>query len=397
MTIPYSLNMIYFGIDILLQQDPSWKQQCIGLVTNHAATTHHFIPSRKALQDHGFNITKLFSPEHGLDVKGADGAKMNDGIDTVTGLPIISLYGDKLQPSAEDLSDIDTVLFDIPDVGSRFYTYLWTLTHVLEACSKQNKKLIILDRPNPISGNLSLSEGPMLDEEHCSSFIGRWKMPIRHSCSLGELALYFNQTKNIHATIEIIKCQNWNRADFQTDWGIDFVPTSPAIRNFEAALLYPGTGLLEATNISEGRGTELSFQIAGAPWIDGKDLAIIFNHLELDDVKAVHINFTPSNSKYANEPCSGVQFKVSQVSLYNAVFTGLMFIKLIKNFYPQHFEWKPYPTNVNPSGKNHLDKLLGIANSEALFELPFHQFLQTIQQITKTNIWQKEIQPYLLY
>jgi len=389
--------MIQFGIDILLQQDPSWKQQRIGLVTNHAATTHHFIPSRKALQDHGFNLTKLFSPEHGLDVKGADGAKMNDGIDVLTQLPIISLYGDKLQPSAEDLLDIDIVLFDIPDVGSRFYTYLWTLTHVLEACNKQNKKIIILDRPNPISGNLSLSEGPMLDEENCSSFIGRWKMPIRHSCTLGELALYFNQAKNIQATLDIIKCQNWNRNDFQSDWRIDFVPTSPAIRNFEAALLYPGTGLLEATNISEGRGTELSFQIAGAPWMDGKQVATIFNQLALDDVKAEPTNFIPSNSKYANQTCGAVQFKVLHVSSYTAVFTGLMLIKLIKNLYPQHFEWKPYPTNVNPSGKNHLDKLLGIANSEALFELPFHQFLQTIQQLTKTNSWQKEIQPYLLY
>jgi len=389
--------MIQFGIDILLQQDPSWKQQRIGLVTNHAATTRQFIPSRKALQDCGFKLIKLFSPEHGLDVKGADGAKMNDAIDPLTALPIISLYGDKLEPSAEDLKDIDIVLFDIPDVGSRFYTYLWTLTHVLEACSKQNKKLIILDRPNPISGNLSLSEGPILDAAHCSSFIGRWELPIRHSCSLGELALYFNQTKNIHAPIEIIQCQNWNRPDFQTDWGIDFVPTSPAIRNFEAALLYPGTGLLEATNISEGRGTELSFQIAGSPWMNGKEVATIFNQLELDDVKAEAIDFIPSSSKYVLEKCSGIQFKVSHVSSYTAVFTGLLIIKLIKNLYPQQFGWKPYPTNVNPSGKGHLDKLLGIANSEELFELPFHTFLQTIQQLTKTNNWQKEIQQYLLY
>ncbi len=389
--------MIQFGIDILLQQNPSWKQQSIGFVTNHAASTNQFIPSRKALLDNGFNLIKLFSPEHGLDVKGADGAKMHDGIDALTQLPIISLYGDKLQPSATDLTDIDILLFDIPDVGSRFYTYLWTLTHVLEACNKHHKKLIVLDRPNPISGNLSLSEGPILDEEHCSSFIGRWSMPVRHSCSLGELALYFNQTKNIHAPIEIIKCQNWNRAEFQTDWGIDFVPTSPAIRNFEAALLYPGTGLLEATNISEGRGTELSFQIAGAPWINGKEVAGIFNQLALDDVRALAIDFIPSNSKYTHQKCSGIQFKVSHVSSYTAVFTGLMFIKLIKNLYPQQFEWKPYPTNVNPSGKGHLDKLLGIANSEALFELPFHPFLQSIQQITKTNSWQKDIQPYLLY
>lgn len=389
--------MLFWGLDILLEQNPSWKYLRIGLVTNHAATTHQFIPSRKALQDNGFNLIKLFSPEHGLDVKGADGAKMNDGIDALTQLPIISLYGDKLHPSIEDLNDVDILLFDIPDVGSRFYTYLWTLTHVLEACGKQNKKLIILDRPNPLSGNLSRSEGPMLDEEHCSSFIGRWNIPIRHSCTLGELAIYFNQTKNINAAIEIIKCENWNRNDFQTDWGIDFVPTSPAIKNFEAALLYPGLGLLEATNISEGRGTALSFQMAGTPWMDENEVATIFNQLAIDDVTTKTINFTPSNSKYANEKCNGVQFKILHTSSFTAVFNGLLFIKLIKNLYPDHFEWKPYPTNVNPSGKNHLDKLLGITNSEQIFELPFNEFLKVIQQITTTTDWQKEIQPYLLY
>ena len=197
--------MIHFGIDILLKQNPSWKKKRIGLVTNHAATTNKLIPSRKALLDKGFNIIKLFSPEHGLDVKGADGAKMKDGIDTLTNLPVISLYNRKLAPGKKDLMDIDIILFDIPDIGCRCYTYLWTMTYVAEACAKHKKKLIILDRPNPVSGNLQLAEGPILDEKKCASFIGRWDIPLRHSCTLGELALYFNQSKNIHADIEIIK------------------------------------------------------------------------------------------------------------------------------------------------------------------------------------------------
>lgn len=389
--------MIRFGIDNLLQQNPSWKTNRIGFVTNHAATTNKLIPSLKSLLDKGFNIIKLFSPEHGLNLQGNDGAKINDGIDALTQLPIISLYNKKLAPTKNDLNDVDIILFDIPDIGCRFYTYLWTMTFLLETCRKQNKKLIILDRPNPISGNLFLAEGPMLDEINCSSFIGRWNIPIRHSCTLGELALYFNQTKNIHATLEIIKCENWNRAAFQPDWQIDFIPTSPAIKNFEAALLYPGLGLLEATNISEGRGTELSFQIAGAPWMNAKEVATIFNQLNIDDVNVEAINFLPLHSKYANETCSGIAFKVMNTSTYCSIFTILLFIKLIKNLYPNLFVWMPYPTNVNPTGKNHLDKLLGIANSEKIFELPFNEFLKTIQQIIKPNNWQKEIQPYLLY
>jgi uncharacterized protein YbbC (DUF1343 family) len=389
--------MIQFGIDILLQQEPAWKKQPIGLVTNHAATTQKGISARKALLDNGFNLIKLFSPEHGLDVQGADGAKMNDGFDRLTQLPIVSLYGNKLAPLSSDLQDIDILLFDIPDIGCRFYTYLWTLTHVIEACGKFNKKLIILDRPNPISGNLHLSEGPMLDEINCSSFIGRWNIPVRHSCTLGELALYFNQIKNIHTNIEVIQCKNWNRIQFQPDWGIQFVHTSPAIQSFQSALLYPGLCLLEATNLSEGRSTPFSFQAVAAPWIDGKILADIFNQLMIDEVKAEAIKFTPTHSKFSNERCSGIHLKIINQDTYCSVFTGLVLIRLIKNLYPDHFDWKPYPTNVNPSGKNHLDKLSGIVDSEKLFDLPFDVFLKKIQQMTITTQWQKEIKPYLLY
>ena len=389
--------MIQFGIDQLLLQSPSWKSSRIGLITNHAATTNTLIPSRQALLAAGFNIVTLFSPEHGLDVLGADGVKMNDGIDSLTQLPIISLYGNKLLPTESDLSNIDILVFDIPDIGCRFYTYLWTLTYALEAAAQYGKRLIVLDRPNPLSGNLRLAEGPLLDEANCASFIGRWKMPIRHSCTLGELAIYFNEVKKLNAPLEIIRMNDWNREQFQPDWGIDFVPTSPAIRCFEAALCYPGLGLLEATNISEGRGTSSSFTIAGAPWMEGKGVASIFNQMGLDDINVKPTEFMPSHSKYTHRNCSGIEFKLLHVSSFTSVYTGLLFIKLIKNIYPNNFEWKPYPTHVNPTGLNHLDKLLGIVDSEKIFDLPLDQFLRTIQQLTTVKSWIKEIAPFLLY
>jgi uncharacterized protein YbbC (DUF1343 family) len=388
--------MIQFGIDNLLLQNPSWKSQNIALVTNHAATTNQLIPTRKALIENGFNIIQLFSPEHGLDVTGADGNFIHDGTDTLTNLPIISLYCNKLQPSAEDLQNIDIVLFDIPDIGCRYYTYLWTMTHVLEACAKHKKQLIILDRPNPISGIIDLAEGPLLDEKHCSSFIGRWAMPLRHSCTLGELALYFNTTKQLHCKLQIIQCSNWNRNQFQPNWNIDFVPTSPAIKNANAALLYPGLGLLEATNISEGRGTNQSFEIAGATWFNATTVCTLFNQIQ-DDIVLKEIQFTPTHSKYTNEVCSGVQFNIQNTATYQPVYTALLFIKLVKDMHPTQFKWMPYPTHVNPTGTQHLDKLLGIQNSEAIFNLPFQQFLQQIQQITKVQNWQNEIASYLLY
>ncbi len=388
--------MIQFGIDILLAQTPEWKNRRIGLVTNHAATTNQLSPSRKALLQHSFHIQKLFSPEHGLDVMGADGHEMKDGMDALTNLPIISLYSTKLAPSDQDLEDLDIVLFDIPDVGSRFYTYLWTMTYVMEACAKNKKKLIILDRPNPVSGDLALAEGPILDIEQ-ASFIGRWPIPIRHSCTLGELALYFNAERNIGCDIEVIKCEGWNREQFQPDWGIPFVPTSPAIQNFQSMLTYPGLCLLEATNISEGRGTNNAFRIAGAPWINGQSLAAMIADIGLDEIHVTAHSFIPSDSKYKGETCNGILIEVKYPESFQPVYFGLLLIRIIKQSYPQYFDWAPYPTMVNPTGKQHMDKLLGIANSEQLFSLPLPKFIAEITKLTQCRNWAEEMNPYLLY
>ncbi len=386
--------MIQFGIDIVLQQNPSWKKQRIALVTNYAATTYTKIPSRKSLVASSFNITKLFSPEHGLDIKGADGAKIEDGKDSLTHLPVISLYNEKLAPTEEDLKDIDIVLFDIPDIGCRFYTYLWTMTYLLQACANYKKKIIILDRPNPISGNLSLAEGNLLDEKNCSSFIGRWAIPLRHSCTLGELASYFNREKNMNASLEIITCKNWNRNMFQPDWEIDFIATSPAIKNIQSALLYPGLGLLEATNISEGRGTQEPFILVGAPWLDSN---LLMNNMDSSAVTISAATFIPTDNKYAGEICNGIKYHVANLNNFHSLTNGLLLIKLIKDNYPSNFKWKTYPTNVNPSGKNHLDKLLGVYKSEDVFELPIAQFNQQLKELTNTENWQKKVSPYLLY
>ncbi len=387
---------IRFGIDRLLSSEVPWKTSSIGLVTNHAATTYDLVPARKALQSQQFNLAKLFSPEHGLDVQGADGHEMKDGKDLLTGLPIISLYSHKLAPSADDFADIDILLFDIPDIGSRFYTYLWTLTYVMEACAAFHKKLVILDRPNPVSGNFDLAEGPVLDELQ-ASFIGRWAIPVRHSCTLGELARYFNVVKHIHCDLSVIACEGWNRNDFQPDWGMRFVPTSPAIQSFESMLLYPGMCLLEATNISEGRGTDEAFCIAGAPWIKGSGLAGIFHDMGLDEITAEPINFIPEHSKYSGQHCGGIKLSPKEPDYFQPVFFGLLLIKLIKEMYPAHFEWAPYPTLVNPTGKQHLDKLLGIANSEELFDLPLPKFIAVITKLTRCVEWKEAMSEYSLY
>ena len=388
--------MICFGVDEIILQNPAWKTKALGLVTSDAATTNTGILSRTALLNAGFNIVLLFSPEHGISAKAPDGEAQQNGIDEITGLPIISLYGNKCMPTAQDVENIDLLLFDIPDIGARFYTYLWTLTYVLEACAINKKKCIVLDRPNPVSGNFDAAEGPFL-EEGSSSFIGRWNIPIKHSCTLGELALYFNNKKNIDASLTVVTVKNWDRDDLATDWGINFVATSPAIQNPNSMLLYPGLCLLEATNISEGRGSQYSFETAAAPWLQTNEIVSFINQSFGDEIKANTISFTPTSGKYANTLCKGIHFEVIDPAYCKPMFFGLLLLYIIRAKHPQQFMWETYKTAVNPSGENHLDKLLGVHHAEQLFDLPLPQFVATCTKITHTPNWQEQMSPYLLY
>ena len=390
------MHRLQYGIDVLLKQIPKWKSSNIALVTNHAATTCSFIPSRVALLQHDFNIVQLFSPEHGLDTTGADGHAMSNAIDPLTGLPVISLYGDKLAPTQTDLAGIDLMLFDIPDVGSRFYTYLWTLTHVMESCAANNIPLLIADRPNPLSGNLSLAEGPMLDETNCSSFIGRWSIPVRHSCTLGELARFFNEIRSINCSLTIIPCEHWSRKQFFPDYANSFVPLSPAIPNFESALLYPGLCFLEATNISEGRGNATPFRMAGAPWLLADKVAQLFNPL-VTSVYARPVTFTPMEGKYSGQKCNGVMLHVTDPAAFHPVAAGWLLIRIIKELHPAEFAWATYPTHVNPSGKKHLDLLSGISNAESLFDRPLSSFTNELKTYTTPGDWVVRVQPFLIY
>lgn len=377
------------AIDALLSKK-RFSHQRMALVTNNAALTATGELSRIALLRNGFHLTTLFSPEHGISVKGADGAAQQNSIDAATGLPVISLYGTKLAPSEADLKDIDVVLFDIPDAGCRFYTYLWTMSYVMEACSQFNKPFIVLDRPNPIGALIEAAEGPFLDEINCSSFIGRWNIPLKHSCTLGELALYFAATRLPQLNIEVVAVQNYHRHYTGLN-GFRFVPTSPALQTIQAALLYPGTGLLEGVNLNEGRGTHHSFTALGAPWQDGAQLCDALNALQLPGIVFTPIQYKAVTPPYANENCNGVQLNITDHSKLRSVHTGVTVLQTVAALYPQQLQERLYPTHANPSGVEHLDKLLGFPNA-----------FQTIIKGQKLNLqvaeeWYRQIQPYLLY
>ena len=375
------------GIDIFLQDPVVNRNSRLAIVTNNAAFTSDRILSRLSLVEKGFNLVKIFSPEHGISVKGADGSYQKDSVDIKTALPIISLYGDRLMPTEEDLKGIDIVLFDIPDVGCRFYTYLWTMTYVMEACAKYHKPLIILDRPNPIGGILEMAEGPMLDEKACASFIGRWSIPVKHSCTLGELATYFSNKKIKGLDLKIVPVKNWSRGRITND----FYPTSPAIQNITTALVYPGMGLLEGINVNEGRGTDKPFLQFGAPWINAEELQLELKKKNRIGVDLKPCSYIPTDSVYKNETCYGLELNLIDPNKFRPVAFGIDLISVLFTLYPDQMKERAYTTNVNPTGGGHLDKLLGVKNA---FELLKHG--KTIQT-DLSQTWLSEITSSLLY
>jgi uncharacterized protein YbbC (DUF1343 family) len=385
------MNKILFGLDHLLLQQNRFQQARLGLVTNNVAITNYKEPGRAALLKKGFHITTLFSPEHGLTSRGADGIYEANNTDALTQLPVISLYGEHFMPAAEDLADIDILLLDIPDVGCRFYTYLWTMTYIMEACAIYDKPLFILDRPNPISGNMNKAEGPMLDETNCSSFIGRWNIPIRHSFTLGELAGYFSATRKMDIDLTVIPITGWNRdrSAFQNDF--PFVPTSPAISSVTSAFCYPGTGLLEGINVNEGRGTGKAFTVFGAPWIDASSLLKKLNGVNLPGVGFTEIQYCPSGGIYAGEDCFGLSMSVREEISFLPVRTGIEIIQQLFSLFPEYCTERLYKTVANPSGEKHLDKLLGVENSIQKMKRG-DTFVTGIN-----NDWTEETGAFLLY
>jgi uncharacterized protein YbbC (DUF1343 family) len=405
---------LQFGIDILLANEPDWKSKNIAFLTNDAAQTNKGEYSRLALMNAGFNIVKLFSPEHGIHTIGADGASINNTVDPITGLPVISLYGSQFMPTEADLLNIDILLFDIPDAGTRFYTYLWTMTYWMEAASKFNKKIVLLDRPNPLGGNLSMTEGPMLDE-NISSFIGRFNIPVKHQCSLGELARYINEQQNWNAHLTVIPFKGCERNYLFYDWNLKWINPSPALQNIEATILYPGLCFFEATNVSVGRGTPYSFEWIGANWFNISAIKMLWENIFNGELKMETLKLSiPENTSSSNYPNSdnkknialptknltettGIRMKVIDPYSYEAVLNGLLLLKLVRDLHPKDFKWMPYPTQANPSGENHLSLLLGIPKAEALFDAPLQIWLQQITKLLKVSNWNNTIEPYLLY
>lgn len=324
------------GIDVL--EKNGFKELTglrVGLVTNH---TGRNLAGRQTIdilkESPNVKLTALFSPEHGI--RGAVDEKVSDSTDEKTGLPIYSLYGETRRPKPEHLKDLDALVFDIQDIGSRFYTYISTLQNVMEEAAKAGKPVFVLDRPNPING-LDV-EGAVADPDKLT-FVATHTLPVRHGMTIGEMAQMFNTEKKIGADLRVIKMENWSRAMWFDETGQTWVNPSPNMRSLTEATLYTGVGLLEYTNLSVGRGTDTPFEVVGAPWIDGQKLAAALNSRNIAGARFVPIRFTPNSSKFKAEQCAGINIVITDRQAFRPVRTGLEIAVALRRLFPS--EWKP--------------------------------------------------------
>lgn len=334
-----SVSHVLTGLDVLVRDDyRALKGRRIGLVTNHTGVDREGRSTIDLLnQAQGVKLVALFSPEHGI--RGKLDAKVGDSVDEKTGLPVHSLYGQRQRPSAEQLRELDTLVYDIQDIGCRFYTYLTTLGYILETAAQHKLKVVVLDRPNPIGG-VAL-EGPILDKDQ-ESFVGYHPLPVRHGLTLGELAQLFNRERKINADLQVIGLEGWKRDQLFDQTGLSWINPSPNMRSLAAALLYPGIGLLETTNVSVGRGTDRPFEILGAPWIDGRQLAEALNQAALPGVRFVPTRFTPTSSTHAGKECGGVQIYLDDWRRFASLPVGLAVACELKRHYPEEWQSKRY-------------------------------------------------------
>jgi uncharacterized protein YbbC (DUF1343 family)/CubicO group peptidase (beta-lactamase class C family) len=335
-----ALQSVLNGIDVL--ERDGFKQldgMKIGLVTNQTGRDLNGKPTIDVLSEaKNVKLVSLFSPEHGIRGE-LDQERISDSKDEKTGLPVYSLYGETRRPKPEQLKDLDAIVYDIQDIGTRFYTYTATLRNVMEEAANQRKPIYVLDRPNPING--VTVEGPIAEEDKLS-FIAAHTVPVRYGMTIGEFAQMMNAERKIGADLRVIKMENWSRAMWFDQTGQTWINPSPNMRSLTEAALYPGIGLLETTNVSVGRGTDTPFEVVGAPWIDGRKLADHLNNRGLPGVRFVPVRFMPNASVFKDENVGGINIIITDRSEFRSVPTGVEIAAALRKFYPNDWQVDKY-------------------------------------------------------
>lgn len=335
--------MISLGLEQLLQSPPGRLSGArLGLLCNQASTDRQFRHGRDLIMA-AFpgQLTCLFSPQHGFFSEKQDNmVESGHAVDNATGLPIFSLYGDRRRPDREMFDHLDILLVDLFDVGTRVYTFLYTMAYCLEAAARFGKKVVVLDRPNPLGG-LTI-EGNLLRPD-CASFVGLYPLPMRHGLTFGELALLINDEFGVRADLEVVRMAGWQRRLLFADTGLPWVFPSPNMPGPAAALVYPGQVLWEGTNISEGRGTSLPFEIFGAPFFNHEEILSRIKDREMPGCRLRPLVFEPTANKWAGRQCVGFQLHVIDPASFRPFRSALLLLQAVIGLYPDDFGYKPPP------------------------------------------------------
>ena len=365
----------------------------VGLITNHTGRTRDGRSAAAALLDAGVEVRVLFGPEHGVSGEAAAGEAVASGTDTETGLPVLSLYGAERTPDTDALAGLDALVFDIQDIGVRFYTYISTLRNALRAGSRAGLEFWVLDRPNPNGGDRV--EGPMLDPEF-RSFVGTDRLPLLHGMTVGELAQLFATREG--ATVRVVPAAGWTRGMRWEDTGLEWRPPSPNIPTLHTALVYPGFGLFEGVSLSEGRGTPTPFEVVGAPWADSTAwLAGIDRSGGIPGLSISRARFTPRslpaapNPRFAGEEAAGLRLRITDLAAFRPVRAGLAAIEAVRAAHPEKFEWR------RSAGGPWLDRLLGTDRIRRGIEagVPVRELMDAEEPAVARFL--EERRPHLLY
>ena len=344
---PQILAQVKPGAQVLIERYlDSLKGKRVGVICNHTSKLPNGVHLVDTLIRSGINVTALFAPEHGIRGAVAAGQKISSNIDSATGLPVYSLYGRTLKPTPEMLGDVDVLVFDLQEVGARFYTYASTMSGCMESARDLGKKMIVLDRPNPING-VDL-EGPVLDMD-LISFLGLFPIPVRHGLTLGELAKMIAGegwlNYNSEVDLWVIPMEGWKRDMWYDETGLPWIPPSPNMKSLATATVYPGTCFFEATNVSEGRGTLKPFEWIGAPGVKSDKLLARLNSYKLPGVQFEPVGFTPTvdsiaapDPKFKARSCRGVFVHVTNRKVFQPVLTGLIMLKAFRSMFAPKFQ-----------------------------------------------------------
>jgi uncharacterized protein YbbC (DUF1343 family) len=329
------------GLEVLLDDVSRFRGVRAGICCNHTAVTREFQHIIPVLQAAGLNIVRVFAPEHGVDALAQDMITVEDEGDVV---PVVSLYGDSedsLRPSAEMLADLDILFFDIQDIGARYYTYQATLGYVMEVAATTGTKVVVLDRPNPIDG-VSV-EGNVVNPGF-ESFVSAYPLAVRHGMTMGELGRFFKTDLGIDCDLEVIACEGWHRDQWLDQTDLPWVFPSPNMPTLETAAIYPGMCLIEATNLSEGRGTTRPFHLVGAPWLDRERFAELCRKGALDSnlqgVAFRAASFEPRFQKHGGKPCHGIEIFVEDRNLMEPYLLGLVILEAALRTGSEGFAWR---------------------------------------------------------